>query len=217
MNRIIECWSAFTERLEGLGAWLAPLGLRLILAWEFWEAGREKFSGSNWFMQIQGDFPFPFDRVPASLSWTLATWAELIGAMALLIGLGTRFAAFSLFVLTIVATAAVHWPDDAMMFSDLLQGYAITDKGQGNYKLPLLFLVMLIPLILRGAGRLSLDAWIAHANDAVAERRPNADVVAWGLAALAVGLPLAMLLPATGLALAAGGIVLLALSRVLAR
>jgi putative oxidoreductase len=215
MNRIIDCWTALVSRLEGLGTWLAPLGLRLILAWEFWEAGREKFSGSNWFMQIQGDFPFPFDLVPAAVSWQLATWAELLGAIALALGLGTRIAAFSLFVLTIVATAAVHWPDDWMMFSDLLQGYAITDKGHGNYKLPLLFLVMLVPLVLRGAGRLSLDALLARLARIESSPLPLADTVAWGLAALAVGLPLAMLLPVFGLTLALAGIVLLGIARLL--
>ena len=217
MHKIIECWTSFTERLEGLGAWLAPLGLRLILAWEFWEAGREKFSGSNWFMQIQGNFPFPFDRVPAALSWSMATWAELLGALALLLGLGTRVAAFSLFVLTIVATAAVHWPDDWMMFSDLAQGYAITDKGHGNYKLPLLFLVMLIPLILRGAGKLSLDALLGRVAGTDPHPTPIADSIAWGLAAVALGLPLAMLMPVAGLSLAFGGIVLLGVSRLLQR
>ena len=49
---------------------------------------------------------------------------------------------------TFVATAAVHWPDMLAMWSDLAKGYAITDKGFGNFKLPLLFCVMLLPLIL---------------------------------------------------------------------
>ena len=214
MDRLVDLWNALVSRLEGLGQWLAPLGLRLVLGWEFWEAGREKFSGSNWFMDIQGKFPFPFNLVPADLSWTLATWTEMLGAIALVLGLGTRVFAFSLFVLTIVATAAVHWPDDWMMFSELLQGYAITDKGHGNYKLPLLFLVMLVPLILRGAGKLSLDALLSRllASDAAP---PRADRVAWGLGALAVGLPLAMLLPAAGFTLAALGVLLLAGARLL--
>jgi putative oxidoreductase len=214
MNRLHELWNALTDRLDGLGEWLAPLGLRLVLAWEFWEAGREKFSGSNWFMDIQGNFPFPFNLVPANLSWQMATWTEMLGALALLLGFGTRIAAFSLFVLTIVATAAVHWPDDWMMFSELLEGYAITDKGHGNYKLPLLYLVMLVPLVLRGAGRLSVDALLASRN-APARERPTADLVAWGLAAVAVGLPLAMLLPVFGLGLAVAGIVVLGMSRLM--
>lgn len=215
MDKLIDAWTWLTERLEGLGEWLAPLGLRLILAWEFFEAGREKFTGSNWFMDIQGNFPFPFNLVPSELSWQMATWTELLAALALLFGLGTRIAAFSLFVLTIVATAAVHWPSDWMMFSDLVEGYAITDKGHGNYKLPLLFLVMLVPLLLRGAGRLSLDALVSNWLHTDAHPQPVADAVAWGLAGLAVGLPLAMLLPVFGLTLAACGLALLIASRLL--
>lgn len=215
MNKLIELWTRLSDRLEGLGQWLAPLGLRLVLFWEFWEAGREKFSGSNWFMDIQGKFPFPFNVVPADLSWSMATWAELLGALALLFGAGTRIAAFSLFVLTVVATAAVHWPDDWMMFSDLLQGYVITDQGHGNYKLPLLFLVMLLPLILRGAGKLSVDALLARGLALDGPGAADADLVAWGLAALALGLPLAMLMPVFGLTLAAAGVAMLVLARVL--
>ena len=147
--------------LDGMGEWLAPLGLRLLLAWEFWEAGVEKWQGENWFASIADRFPFPFDLIPVELSWAMATWAELLGAIALLLGLATRFTAFSLSVLTLVAIAAVHWPAEWNSLSELARGYAITDKGFGNYKLPLIFLVMLWPLLLSGAGKLSVDAWIA--------------------------------------------------------
>lgn len=149
-------------RLDAAGAWLAPLGLRLILAWEYFEAGLEKFRGENWFADIRDQFPFPFSVVPPEISWQLATWFELAGGVALLIGLGTRFFSASLFILTVVAIAAVHWPADWHTLGELAQGYVLTDKGQGNYKLPLIFLVMLLPLILGGPGRLSLDAWIAR-------------------------------------------------------
>ena len=64
---------------------------------------------------------------------------------------------FALLLLTIVAIDAVHWPAAWSSLAELWQGYAITDKGFGNYKLPLLFLLMLVPLVLNGAGRLSLD------------------------------------------------------------
>jgi len=212
MHKLYDWWDGAVERMEGLGAWLAPLGLRLILAWEFWEAGREKFGGSNWFMDIQGRFPFPFNTVPADLSWTLATWAELLGAIALLLGLFTRFFAFTLLVLTIVATAAVHWPDEWMMFSDLAKGYAISDQGHGNFKLPLLFAVMLLPLVLRGAGKLSLDALLARFSGR-GELTPYSDMLAWGVAAIALGLPLAMLLPVFGLSLAVFGLALAAAAR----
>src|SRR5690606_17980295 len=158
-------WMAVTARLDGIGDWLAPLGLRLILAWEFWEAGIAKLGGENWFDQVQDRFPFPLDQVPASLSWPLATWVELIGAAALLLGLGTRLAAFVLLMLTAVATVSVHWPAEWSGLAELWQGYAITDRGHGNFKLPLLFALMLLPLVFGGGGRLSLDNLIAWRAD----------------------------------------------------
>ncbi|HEX5757341.1 MAG TPA: DoxX family protein [Arenimonas sp.] len=203
-------WLALTERLDGIGEWLAPLGLRLLLAWEFWEAGIEKFRGENWFASIQSDFPFPFNLVPPDISWAMATYFELGGAIALLLGLGTRFFAFNLFVLTMVATASVHWPMSWQTLQDLAMGYAITDKGFGNFKLPLIFAVMLLPLIFRGAGLLSLDTLLARhfGND---ERQPNRDGLAWGIGLFVIGLPLSLLMPAFGGALAATGILIAAL------
>lgn len=211
MNALTRLYHPLASRLDGLGEWLTPLGLRLILAWEFWEAGREKFSGSNWFMNIKDQFPFPFNLAPADLSWAMATWFELVGALALLFGLATRFFAFSLLVLTVVATAAVHWPSDWQSVADLLMGYAISDKGHGNYKLPLIFFVMLLPLVLGGAGKLSLDA-LLHRLSGVG--RPDAvlDGYAGGGLLLALGLPLAMLLPTFGLAMAGAGVLLLGAS-----
>src|SRR4030066_1472163 len=91
-----------------VGEYLGPLGLRLLLAYEFWVAGVEKFGGENWFADIQEKFPFPFSAIPVDISWQIATGFELIGAIALVIGLGTRFFSISLAVLTIVAIAAVH-------------------------------------------------------------------------------------------------------------
>lgn len=213
-NHLSERWIALTERLDGVGDWLAPLGLRLLLAWEFWEAGIEKYRGENWFGSIQSDFPFPFNRVPPDLSWTMATWFELGGAIALLLGLGTRFFAFNLFVLTMVATASVHWPMNWQTLQDLAMGYAISDKGFGNFKLPLIFAVMLLPLVLKGAGKFSLDALIASRTGA-GPRQVVQDPLAWGLAGLVVGLPLALLLPTLGLTIAIAGALLVALDRLL--
>lgn len=149
--------ATLAQRLDRTGQWLAPLGLRAILAWEFFEAGREKLFGVNWFAELTDKFPLPFSLLDPSINWALATWIELIGAVALLLGVGTRYAAFALLLLTLVAIDAVHLPAAWSSFAELWQGYAITDKGFGNYKLPLLFLLMLVPLLFNGAGRLSLD------------------------------------------------------------
>lgn len=146
--------------LDLIGLWLGLLSLRLVLGWEYFEAGREKFLGENWFADIQERFPFPFDLVPVALSWQLATWFELIGGIALVLGLATRFFSLSLIVLTVVAILSVHWPESWQTLGELLQGYAISNDGHGNFKLPAIFLAMLLPLLLLGPGGLSLDHWL---------------------------------------------------------
>lgn len=144
MHALTAGYTRLIRPLNGLGDYVGLFALRLLLAWEFWESGVQKFSGANWFADIQGQFPFPLSLVPADLSWWLATWVELLGAVALVLGLGTRVAAAALLVVTAVAWYSVH--------AGL--GYNVCDNG---YKLALIYIVMLIPLITNGAGRLSLD------------------------------------------------------------
>jgi putative oxidoreductase len=195
--------SSLRPRLDGLGAWLAPLGLRVLLAWEYSESGLEKWRGVNWFDAVQSHFPLPLRWLPAEFNWQAATWIELIGGICLLLGVATRATAALLIGLTVVATAAVHWPSQWDSLAMLAQGYAISDQGQGNFKLPLLFIAMLLPLLLQGAGRLSVDGWVLR------ETRGRADALAWGGFALAAAWPLGWLLPGPALALATVGTALL--------
>ncbi len=198
MQNLISLWQTLTARLRGVGESLPPLVLRLIMGWEFWESGWEKYSGDNWFADIQSRFPFPFSAIPADISWTLATYLEIGGAVLLLLGLFTRFAAYSLIVLTFVATAAVHWPDMISMWSDLAKGYAITDMGHGNFKLPLLFVVMLLPIVFSGPGKISLDHLLSRALRAGPAALPLNDAYAWALASLALAIPFLLLTPLFG-------------------
>lgn len=144
--------------LDRIAPILPPLLLRLVLAWEFGEAGLEKLMGMNWFSDLM--FPFPFSLVSPEVSWHIATWFELGGAIALILGFATRFFSVSLIVLTIVAIATVHWPAHWDTVAELFRGYRIIDEegdGFGNYKLPLLYILMFLPLVFGGAGKFSLD------------------------------------------------------------
>ncbi len=137
------------DRLDRIGAHIAPLGLRLVLAYELWESGATKYAATGAFGAAPGwfaglEFPFPFGILPATVNWVLVMWAELLGSVLLLLGLATRPAALALIILDAVAWVSVHAGN----------GYNVCDNG---WKLPLLFLVMLIPLALNGGGRLSLD------------------------------------------------------------
>jgi putative oxidoreductase len=160
MKKMSQVTQQGLNALDHLGLWIGLLSLRLILAWEFGEAGFEKLHGSNWFAEIQDQFPWPFKLIPADINWALATGFEIVGAAALLMGLGTRFFSASLLVLTVVAMLSVHWPESWSSVGELLQGYALTDKGHGNFKLPVIYITMLLPLVFMGPGRLSLDAWV---------------------------------------------------------
>lgn len=149
MHSILHLYSGLTTQLNLAGSYLGLSGIRLLLAWEYWESGVQKFIGNNWFADIQDAFPFPFNTMPVDISWFMATWFELIGAIALVIGLGTRFFSASLIILTLVAWVSVHSGN----------GYNVCGNG---FKLPLIYLVMFIPLLLSGPGKLSLDHWLAR-------------------------------------------------------
>jgi putative oxidoreductase len=208
LQNLIHLWESLTVRLRSGGEVIAPLIMRIVMGWEFWESGLEKLRGQNWFADIQSRFPFPFDVIPNQLSWTIATWFEIIGGVLLWVGLGTRFVAFSLLFLTFVATAAVHWPDMISMWGDLLKGYAITDMGHGNYKLPLLFSVMLLPLIFNGAGKLSLDYFIALRVLSNPSAQSINDAYAWSLSCFVLGFPMLVLMPKIGFMMFVIGVLL---------
>jgi putative oxidoreductase len=157
MDMLVKLKNQAVAVLDPAGDWVALLPIRLLMAYEFGKAGMMKFNGNNWFANYQDDFLFPFNIIPPEVSWFMATWAEILGGFCLLFGLFTRFWAFSLIILSIVAISGVHWPDDFNSLAELWKGYAITDKGFGNYRVPLLFIAMLIPLVFSGAGKLSLD------------------------------------------------------------
>ena len=163
LHQILSIYDVVRAKLNAIGTWLPQLALRLVLAWEFGEAGFEKLHGSNWFADI--NFPFPFSLLPPEFSWGLATFFEIVGAFALALGLATRFFSISLIILTIVAISAVHWPEHWGTLSELLKGYRIIDENQdgfGNYKLPVLFIIMFLPLLFNGAGKASVDYLISR-------------------------------------------------------
>lgn len=204
---VLKFYDDLTSRLRVSGEYVWPLALRLILAWEFWESGLTKLRGENWFVEIpwadgQKGFPFPFDLISSDLNWFLATWSELIFAMMLLLGLFTRFTAISLVVVTMVATAAVHWPAEWSVLAELWNGYVITSDGNGNYKLPLLFLIMLMPLVFHGAGRLSLDHLLVRLSGRSTQlENRSADLQTAGLALLVPGLASIWVEPVWGITL----------------
>lgn len=200
MNQLINLWQILVARLRGAGDAFPNLAIRLILGWEFMESGLEKFHGENWFADVQSNFPFPFSVVPPDLSWQIATWFEILGGAFLWLGLATRFWAFSLLILDFVAIKAVHW-EAFSGWGNLVKGYVITPDGFGNFKLPLLFAIMFLPLIFNGAGRISLDHLLARGLKSAIYPEPEFGFNTWALAALIIGACALMLVPMIGAAL----------------
>ncbi len=198
-----DFYDDLTARLRVAGDWIWPLGLRWILAYEFFTAGMTKLNGNNWFASRIDSFPQPFKLLGADFSWFAATWGELVFSVLLFFGLFTRFAAFSLVVITAVAIVTVHWPADWSSLAELWKGYSVSrvvEDGQffGNFRIPLLFLLMLLPLVFHGAGKLSVDQILLILTARSGDNRRISDVNAAGFAFLILAVPLIFLMPITG-------------------
>lgn len=103
-----------TQHVDFLG----PLALRLYLVPVFWVAGTNKLGGMenviNWFGNPDWGLGLPF---PALMAW-LAVSAEVGGAVALLLGLATRWFAVPLMITMLVAAFKVHWHNGWQAIAD---------------------------------------------------------------------------------------------------
>jgi putative oxidoreductase len=97
--------------------WIAPLALRLYLVPVFWMAGTMKLSGWDntvaWLGNPDWGLGLPFPTLMAFL----ATGAEVVGAMSLLIGLGVRWMCIPLMVTMVVAAVTAHWSNGWLAIS----------------------------------------------------------------------------------------------------
>ena len=97
---------------------LGPLALRLYLVPVFWVAGTNKIDGFEnvvaWFGNSDWGLGLPF---PAFMA-TLAVGAEIVGAIALLVGLGVRWMSIPLMITMLVAMFSVHWENGWQAVAD---------------------------------------------------------------------------------------------------
>lgn len=103
---------------------LAPLLLRLYLAPVFWMAGMQKLNHFpdtvSWF----GDSDYGLGLPLPWLMAALATAAELVGAVSLLLGLALRWVSLPLMVTMLVAAFTVHWPNGWLAIADATGPFA---------------------------------------------------------------------------------------------
>ena len=125
-------------RVLGFGAPLADLAVRLFVAVVFFQSGLTKIA--NWSSTVslfENEYAVPL--LPPQLAAFLGTGVELFFPVLLVLGLGTRFAAFVLFVFNIIAV--VSYPE----------------LGAAGLKDHELWGLLLLVTLLHGPGALSLD------------------------------------------------------------
>ena len=125
-------------RLSGLRD-IPLLAMRLILAYGFWTPAMMKWKNidgiAEWFASM--NYPLPLFNAYA------AATTELMGAIMLLIGFGTRLISIPLMVIMLVAIFTVH----------LSGGF---EAGNNGFEIPLYYMIMLFTLLVYGGGRISL-------------------------------------------------------------
>ena len=124
LTRLQEMLDA-TRKADFLG----PLALRLYLVPVFWVAGTNKLDGFenvvNWFGNSDWGLGLPFPTLMAGL----AVGSEVVGAVALLIGLGVRWMSIPLMVTMLVAMFTTHWSHGWQAIADPMSPFANENVG----------------------------------------------------------------------------------------
>lgn len=147
MQRLLTPYDRLTDWLASrLPEGLALLLTRIALAGIFWRSGRTKVEeGSALSISDNAYFLFEYEYtglpIPADIAAPMATYAEHVFPLLLVLGLFTRFAALSLLVMTLV-----------------IQFFVYPDAWWTTH---IVWVAMAAVLVSRGAGAISLDAPLA--------------------------------------------------------
>ena len=147
MQRLLTPYDRLTDWLASrLPEGLALLLPRIALAGIFWRSGRTKVEeGTALSISDNAYFLFEYEYtglpIPADIAAPMATYAEHLFPLLLVLGLFTRFAALSLLVMTLV-----------------IQFFVYPDAWWTTH---IAWVAMAAVLVSRGAGAISLDAPLA--------------------------------------------------------
>lgn len=130
---------------------VATLALRLPAALIFGAHGAQKLFGAFGGYGLEGTAGWmeSIGLTPGYLLALLAGSAEFFGGLALLVGLLVRPAALVLAFTMLVAMFSVHWANGLFM-------------ANNGYEFALSLLAMSVALMGTGAGKWSLDHWLAR-------------------------------------------------------
>lgn len=163
------------------------LALRLILAYAFLGPAMMKWgdmeSTIQWFGNEEYGLGLPF---PTLMAYMAAT-TEIIGVYLLIFGLGVRWISIPLIITMLVAIFTVHIDNGWLAIADSANNPEVAErlsaaksilKSNGNYswltekgnfvilnngiEFPVIYISMLLILLVKGAGRISLDFGLGY-------------------------------------------------------
>ena len=139
----------FALNVLGRLDFVPPLLVRFVIGFVFVNTGWGKLHSLDHLIQYFTELKIPFPQIQAPF----VAGIEFVCGGLVLVGLATRFAAFPLVGTMVVAIATALWPDlDGL--NDLL--------GRAEF----LYIVLLVGLVVRGAGAVSIDSLLAKRIDA---------------------------------------------------
>jgi len=139
MNKILKIYSSITGKLLA-GFDLTLLLIRIVLAYGFYSTAVMKWNNITGVAEWFGSLGIPMPTLNAYL----AASTESVGVVLLSLGLATRLISIPQIIVMIVAIVTVHWAN----------GF---EAGNNGYEIPLYYLLMLLTLLIKGAGKISLD------------------------------------------------------------
>ncbi|HDR9762077.1 TPA: DoxX family protein [Burkholderia cepacia ATCC 25416] len=139
-SSVLTRLSRIVQWLEQVPYWLLAIPLRLAVATIFWNSAMAKLADWSVALELFRD-EYRLPVVPPEIAAYLAVSVELSMPVLLVLGLGTRLAAFVLLGMTSVIEIFVYplaWPTHIQ------------------------WAAMLLVLLCRGAGMLSVDHWLCR-------------------------------------------------------
>ncbi len=178
MDKIQAYMNKINDKLS-MATCPALMGLRLILGFAFLTAAMNHWSNMDGTVYYFGEMlhiPMP------TFNAYLATFTEFTGAILLPLGLFTRYISIPLIITMFVAIITAHAGNGFVAFKNIpegsflfnaegglgaSQGVEIYNAGEklgdvavystGGMEMPLMYIVMLLVLVARGPGNISLD------------------------------------------------------------
>ena len=125
--------------------WLAPLVVRLVFGYFWFETGWAKLHNLDGFTARFVDWGIPFPAFSAAFS----AWTEMVGGAFIMLGLLTRLTAIPMIINMIVAIALV-----VIKKVGGLDDFVELDE--------VVYILIFFWLLMAGPGKVSVDAWFAR-------------------------------------------------------